>query len=267
MRRLVDLAGPQTVGEATDNARREALLPAIEAGAFYLLKQCPSGEAPAAAVDGVLRLGEDRRGRGYREKAQDDLRELLQASASRRRTALWRATEVWREHGVVRGEGIVDIWQMQMLGWAPKLALEDIDWLLEDGPARTAVGDRRLAINAALQVWHQQGSNTEVLQRIEAVARTEPAMNEAYDAWLRPRIPSAAELESRQRLEEVQHRNALEQASRDRSWVDFVAGLRANPAQLRQMSPATAEGIDTRLYHLWRLLSAAANHDFTLRHR
>lgn len=27
------------------------------------------------------------------------------------------------------------------------------------------------------------------------------------------------------------------------------------------MSPATAEGIDARLYHVWRLLSAATNHD------
>jgi hypothetical protein len=260
LQRLLELAGPQTDGD-NENDRRAAYLPVLEAAAFHLLEQCPREEAPAVAVDSVLRLGEERRGRAHRDKEHGDPGELLQTSAGRRRAAFWRAAEVLREHGMVRGEGIVDPWQMGMLGWAPALTLEDVDWLLTDGPGRPVASDRRLAVNAALRVWVQQGSDQGLLQRIEAIARTESVMCEAYDAALRPRVPSAAELESRQRLEEVRHRNALEQAASNRSWVEFIAALRANPRQLQEIPPPTAEGIDTRLYHLWRLLSVAVNRD------
>src|SRR5205823_3045486 len=51
---------------------------------------------------------------------------------------------------------------------------------------------------------------------------------------------------------------AIARAEDDRAWRNFVDRLRADPEQLRHLDPATAKGIDHRLYHLWRLLSSAA---------
>jgi hypothetical protein len=74
---------------------------------------------------------------------------------------------------------------------------------------------------------------------------------------MRPRPPDPALVESQRRLQEAQERSAIARAESDRSWRDFVGRLRADPDQLRHLNPATDQGIDNRLYHLWRLLSSA----------
>ncbi|MGE0854154.1 MAG: hypothetical protein AB7O44_31850 [Hyphomicrobiaceae bacterium] len=241
--------------------RVRMFLPTIGAGAARLLDRCALEEAPDIAIDCVLRLGEDRFDPVRRNRSGGDAGALLQRSAGRRRAGLWRAANRLPTDHRMRGEVLADLWQMEIIGWAPSLLLEDLDWLLADGPRRASASEQQLATNAALRIWREHGSQAEVLQRIEAVVRAEPVMADAYDAWMRPRIPSPQELESRQRLEEAQHRNALDLAARDQSWVEFIEGLRANPLQLRQLRPPTDNHIDSRIYHLWQLLSSAAGRD------
>jgi hypothetical protein len=253
---LLEMAGPRR-REGRDEERPKVFLPALSGGAHHLLQLCPPGETPNIAIDCALRLGDDRQDRILMREGQGDPTEVLQRTAVRRQAAFWHATNVLREHPQVRDQGITSLWELSFYGWAPTLDIEDLDWLLADGPRRTNRSDRSLAINAAMSVWRDHGSQTPILQRIEAVARTDPTMAETFDAWRRPQIPSPEEIESRRRMEERRQANAVARATDDQSWLDFIGRLRANPQELRQLRPPTEESIDARLYHLWQLLSRA----------
>ena len=132
-----------------------------------------------------------------------------------------------------------------------------MDWLLADGQNRETEHKRKLAVNAALYVWARSDRPEAVRDRIRRAAATDLAMCDAYDEWMRPQSPDPALVESELRLQEDQERQAVARAEGDQSWRDFVSRLRADPDQLRHLNPATAGGIDTRLYHLWQLLSSA----------
>jgi hypothetical protein len=73
--------------------------------------------------------------------------------------------------------------------------------------------------------------------------------------------PSPERVEQERELKRLQRRNALEQAKHDRSWVDFAAKLRTNPADMRNLHPTTATSTDSRLLSLWHLLSQTADAD------
>lgn len=247
---LLAIVGPKN----GDHDQEAAYLPAIATASYRLLEMCPAGEAPVSAIDGVLRLGEDRR--RPRDEGKDP-GELLQASAARRRIALWRIAEFYRGHGDVPGGHITELWQIEMLGWVPRLSMEgDLDWLLADVAGRESATDKLLATNLALEVWREAGSQPGPLERIEAAARNHDAASEAYDAWFRPNVPSQAYIESRERREEQGRRNRLAAVAVNRSWIEFANRLRSDPAQLRGFRAPSAEGIDARLYHLWQLLTS-----------
>jgi hypothetical protein len=40
----------------------------------------------------------------------------------------------------------------------------------------------------------------------------------------------------------------------DKSWTDFAANVRANPAEMKNLQPTTSTTTDPKLYHLWQLL-------------
>ena len=56
-------------------------------------------------------------------------------------------------------------------------------------------------------------------------------------------------------MHELREKTEAEHAVRDRSWLEFIDGLRKDPNQLRQVRRPSAEGIDGRLYNLWQLLT------------
>ena len=146
---------------------------------------------------------------------------------------------------------------MKFLGWPPGLVLDDIDWLLADGPTRERASERRLAINAALNLWFTAGEQEPLKARIAAIAATDAEMQAAYAEWMQPRVKSGEEIQSEQELAEVMRTNDSARSEREQSWVNFVADMRANPEQLRQLQPTTASNVDGRLYDLWQLLNQA----------
>ena len=162
LQRLLEMAGPRR-REGRREERPKVFLPALSGGAFHLLQLCPPGETPNIAIDCVLRVGDDRQDKLLMREGQGDPAEVLQRTAIRRQAVFWRAANVLREHPQVRGQGITDLWEIVFLGWAPTLGIEDLDWLLADGPRRSNPSDRTLAINVAMSVWRDNGSQTPIL--------------------------------------------------------------------------------------------------------
>ena len=253
---LLERLGGETGG--LGSKREEAYCSAIAAAASRLLERCSDQEAPVLAIDAVLRLGEHRRNIRARRKVNDVGAELHR-TAARRHLAFWRAVERLNGHPMLGGRLIDSPWEMNILGYSPRLSIEDLDWLLADGPGRVHANERQLAVNAAMRIWRETGEPAALLARIEAVARADAVMTEALESWTRPRPRSALEIQLEQECKETQDRMAAEQAAGDQSWIDFLANLRGNPKQLRQLRPPSAQGVDTRLYHLWVLLSESVN--------
>jgi len=252
---LLEQLGGEASGLGSIPDKRES---AIAAAAYRLLECCSDQEAPVLAIDAVLRLGEHRRNIRARDKVYDVGAELHR-TAARRRMAFWRAAERLKVHRMLSGRLINSPWEMYILGYSPRLSIEDLDWLLADGPGRENANERQLAVNAAMKIWRETGEPAALFARIEAVARTDAVMSEAFTAWTRPRTRSALEIEQERECKETQDRMAVEQAACEQSWIDFLANLRGNPEQLRQLRPPSAAGVYPRLYYLWQVLSASVN--------
>jgi hypothetical protein len=132
--------------------------------------------------------------------------------------------------------------------------VEDIDWLLADGPLRKNGCERQLALNTAMYIWRNDNSPDALRDRIATVAKTDPAMNAAYDGWINPSAKPAGITKQQKEIERLERRNALERAKHDKSWTDFAANVRANPAEMKNLQPTTSTTTDPKLYHLWQLL-------------
>lgn len=127
---------------------------------------------------------------------------------------------------------------------------EDFDWLLEDAQKRSAPNERQIAANAVLQLWRQSGSPPDYLARVKRIGAIHAEVAKAIDEWTRP---LSKERELQREIRENKRRN--DEAARHQSWRDFADRLRADPDQLRAIEPPTDKGVDSRLYHLWLLLS------------
>jgi hypothetical protein len=258
---LSQLGGTVAAGDREQTDREKAYFPMIAAAAHRLLELCPVDQAPVSAIDAAARLGESARtSRPAREVAGDLVAEL-QRSSARRRCAFWHFSSRLAGHRMLGGRPIDSAWDLQMLGWSVRFLVEDLDWLLADGPKRIAENERRLAINTAMMIWRDANSLDVIRERIAAAANSDVAMTEAFDSWIKPRTRSSAEIESESELEHLQHRNAVERAARDNSWIEFAAKLRGNPDEMRTLQPTSARGVDTKLFHLWLLLSQTADAD------
>jgi hypothetical protein len=152
---------------------------------------------------------------------------------------------------------IENSWEMEFLGWSPKLVLSDADWLLVDTPLRSLESERILGVNTLLSVWRDANRPAELGDKIREMSAADAAMHSAYLAWINPPPENPALAESERELREIQARNAEQRVQIDQSWRDLVSELRQNPATLRELPPATSAGIDRRLYYMWRLLTAA----------
>jgi hypothetical protein len=100
-----------------------------------------------------------------------------------------------------------------------------------------------------------------VLDRIRAVAVADPATAKTFSSWINPPPKSAASMKTEKKLKHMQQRNAVQRAAQDKSWIEFAAKLRADPASMRKLHPTTAKEADARLYHLWELLVHVAGAD------
>lgn len=239
-------------------AKDEPLLETIEAAARWLLEHEPSDAGLLLAIDTAVRLGEERR--NYSRTASGsrvDLLSLLLATPERRRTALWRAAQRFAGAKLLNGRPITEPWHLEMLGFTPKLVIGDLDWLLKDAADRVSEPERRLATNAAMRLWRDGGRDAGVLARIQDVARGDTAVAEALAEWTRPPTTPEQEQELQRQMRISRRRNGIQEAERDKSWIEFAARLRRDPDQLRHLAPPTKDGMDARLFHVWELLNLA----------
>jgi hypothetical protein len=252
---LTQLGGTTSAGERKETQREKVYFPMIGAAAGRILELCPIDQAPNPAIDAAARLSKSIRKSPSSREVADDVTTELQKTSARRRLAFWRFVERLAGHPMLAGRAIEGLWDLQYLGWSVELSVEDIDWLLADGLERVTDHERRLAINTAMAIWRGDGSSDGLRKRIGARVKGDAVMAQTFDSWLTSPQGSAEETESRKKLERLERRNAVERAKADKSWVDFAAKLRANPDEMRNLTPTTAKGTDAKLFHLWHLLS------------
>jgi hypothetical protein len=258
---LAQLGGTVADIDRETTAREKAYFPIIAEAADRLLELSPLEEAPSSAIDAAVRLGESVRVSRIARRRVPDVTARLQASITRRRTAFWLFVKRLSGHRILNGRPIDSLWELQMLGWAVTLGVEDVDWLLADAPQREAANERELAINTVMAILRDSGSPESYEQRVRAVTGADPAMNRALNTWLNPR-ENRPELAAREhRLQELRHQNAIERAGVDQSWIAFAAELRADPFKMRNLRPTGPEGCDAKLFHLWCLLNEAVDVD------
>jgi hypothetical protein len=256
---LAHLTEPVAADDRETTPREKTYFPTLAAAADRLLELSPIDEAPQEAIAAAVRLGRSTRvSRIARERAPDVVARL-EASANRRRLAFWSFAKHLAGHPMLGGRSIDSLWDLGMLGWAVKLTLEDVEWLLSDAPARTESNERELAINTALQILRDAGWPGNSQQRLRAAAGSDPTMNKAIDSWFNPPKKSTALIESERRHEAVVKKSAIERAKQDQSWIDFAAELRADPSKMRKLQPTTSNTCDPKLYHLYLLLNQASD--------
>jgi hypothetical protein len=251
---LTELGGTLAADDRESNEREKAYFPTIAAAADSLLALSTLEEAPLPAIDAAVRLGESLRlSRIARERAPD-VTARLQASTTRRRLTFWRFAERVANHRMFRERPANSLSDLQIFGWALKLTLDDVPWLLSDAPGRSAESERELAINAALTVLHEEGRLASSEQQVRDAAGNDPIMNSAVDAWFKPREKPPELIESEREFRKIQSKNAIERASNDQAWVTFATQLRNDPTQMFHLRPTVAGGCDAKLFHLWSLL-------------
>ena len=233
--------------------REEAYFPIISEAASRLLALSAVTVAPTVAIDAVIRLGEYRHDHRAKKAAVDPKAEL-DRSPARRRQAFWRAAECLAAHPMLQGRALEHTWELGMLGFQTKLALEDVDWLLTDGPTRPVQHQQRLAIHSVLEIWRNAGSPLAILRRIEDATRDNVTASNAMRGWLAPEPPSPEFVKHEREMKKIINRGNRKRAKIDQSWIDAMAKLRSDPAELRQLNPVSEKGVDGRLFNLWQLL-------------
>jgi len=233
---------------APDN---KVMLETLEVAAIRLLKLSSPDDTPTRAVDIALLLArsEDVRSKRYGNQ-EKSLIEYLQISPSRRRASLWHAVATKRARD---NSSSVEPWDLELIDLAQGIGSIDLPWLLDDVRTKTDADNICFATKMALSVW-QRDRDVTILDEIRTAAGHSEAAAVVAE-WLAPRVASdtSQEWERKQRLRQKAEEAA--QAKTDASWIDFADRLRADPDQLRSLSPPTAAGIDSRLYHLWKLLN------------
>lgn len=233
--------------------------PALATAAKLLFELSPPDEAPVAALDALLRLG-DRRFTYLHRRAEDlaEIAKLANHSPARRRIALWHTAGRLEGHPTLYGHLLLHPFQLRFLGWDLDLQLEDVDWLLADAPKRASATERRLGINTALALWFNEGNKDEALRdRIAAVAATDAEMQAAYTEWMTPREQTADEIEAAREMAEIRQTGEQARSQLEQGWFDFISDLRSNPAQLQTLTPTTTNRVDGRIYDLWQLMNQA----------
>jgi hypothetical protein len=257
---LGQLAG-QPVPDMNDFSSPEAqYAPALAAAATRSLELSAPDSVSSAALDAMLRLSDRRQ--AYHHRKSGDLEgaiRLVNSSAARRRISLWHVADRLAQHQYLHGRPLQHLFQLQALGWGPTLLLSDVEWLLDDAPNRIKPTERQLAIDAAMALWLHESNKDEALRaRIQSAATADPAMLETYTGWVTPPVQTEEQIKAEQEIAEITRQGNEAQAEREQSWLDFVSGLRADPGQLRTLSPMSAEkGVDPRIYNLWQLMSQA----------
>lgn len=247
-----------SLGGEQDSPNDVALLPSIESGGQRLLELSDRTVAPTSAIDAALRLGEHRDFRSVRgvEREKEGLASLIAATPERRRAALWRMHAVLRNTAPFKSKPPTELFELEIYGFPLRIEQSDLDWLIADTDERPDKNERVVAANSSMRLWRQGVMGAEALERLKAIGSRHPEVAAVANEWMAPREAPDGVTAQRERIRRTSEANAIAAAQRDKSWLEFAARLRADPNQLRRLPPPTAEGIDARLYNLWRLISA-----------
>ena len=248
---IIERIGPLRARDE-ENPIAEAFDTLAVTAAFRLLDYYPDA-VPAVVTDTVLRLQDHQSYRGV-GPVEDQLRAAIVSSPARREQSFWRAARALREHPWVKDKGEPNIWQMQHLGWPGHFTIDDMDWLLAAIQERSEFRDRELALSAAHSVWRER-KDRKLLNRIKRAVQPDAALKAVLDGWLSPPKDSPELRESLDRMKKSQRRSKARITKRDNSWVRFIDELRAEPDVLDKLRPQTADTVDSRLFHLWQLVS------------
>ncbi|MDG2532571.1 hypothetical protein P6144_02835 [Sphingomonas sp. HITSZ_GF] len=236
-----------------DMAFREAFAKLAANAAIRLLGFYPN-EIPNMVTDLALLLHEARR--------LSDADVLLGAldrefgtSFGRRRTSYWRAVALARAHPWHRASDDVNLFHLTHHGWPVMVDESDLAWLLDDAVHRPEPIDRRNALSTASQIWRNDGATPAMFDRIKAAVASDPILSAQVDTWLTPppEDPALAKLMAEMKSSEAKSRRR--ENTRDNSWIELIANLKADPSILDRLNPTTEETVDSRLFHMWQFLT------------
>lgn len=238
--------------EGSETAAEKAYFPSIDAAAHALMALAKPDEAPAPALRAAFRIGERRFYRNRQETPEvwGDLHTTVQ----RREIAFWAAVDHFNGDRRMNGKPIEHESQLEIMGWSPDLKIEDADWLLAAISARTTFEDRSLALQAVFRLWHFTNQPKQLLTRIEKAAAIDARLEERLRMWREPRKISPAEERLNKQVAANRAKHAKQEAKRNKSWIDFVAKIKADPDQLRRLPLTKSGNVDGRLFYLWELL-------------
>lgn len=214
-----------------------------------------SGDIPHdLTIDASLRLASIEWRHGKSEQEGKDLAARLRETPARRRATLWRLVGTLPLLEQPIGAPLNDPWQLNAARFQHGLGIDDAGWLLEDAKSRADENERLLALRLAMLVWRESGKPEWLLGKTKAVAGQSPELNATIDGWVSPPPPP----EQVQRMLETSRQHELEhleqQRKDDASWIAFVEDIRSNPSQLESLRPPDNEGVDWRIFHIWRVL-------------
>jgi hypothetical protein len=245
--------------DSEDLPGRNSFLSTVEAAGRRLLELSRDVSPPMLAIDAEICICSLQKfGRQSPQGDRPSLGQMLQKTPEGRRAMLWRAAESLSKSTLLFGYPLTHLWQVRSIGIEFDFTTSDLEWLLRDAAGKTADNDQRLVANIALDIWQRAGAPPLVLDQIKAVSDSIPSMQTVITERLSQPPPSEREqfLNERIRRQELVSAKRLEQ--QDKSWASFADDIRANPRQLRELRPPSSEGVDSRLYHLWQLLTRAS---------
>ena len=256
LRAFIDLIVARSgdfTGDGQDHPFREAFSQIAAVAAIKLLQWHPD-DIPNTVTDLVLLMHETSRYSGVDNEFRQ-LGKLFEASPGRRRSSFWRAIERLRTHPYVTDADNLNIWFVQHLGWPVTPTTDDLAWLIPDIGDRTEARDRMVALRGAHTMWRQFGEDPEVAERIVHAAAEDPASAAQLALWRNPPPDPPEHVAQMARFEESRKRNEALAEERDKSWINLVAELRADPSVFDHLSPQTEGSVDSRLFHLWQFVT------------
>lgn len=240
-------------GDGQDHPFREAFSRIAAVAAIKLLQWHPD-DIPNNVTDLVLLMHETSRYSGFDNEFRQ-LGKLFEASPGRRRSSFWRAIERLRTHPYVADADNLNIWFVQHLGWPVTLTTDDLAWLIADIGDRTEERDRIVALRGAHTLWRQFGEDLKVAEQIAHAAAEDAALATQLALWRNPPPDPPEHVAQMACFEESRKRNEAQAEERDKSWIDLVAVLRADPTVFDHLSLQTEGAVDSRLFHLWQFVT------------
>ena len=249
---IVVRAGELT-GDRENHPFLEAFSRIASVAAIKLLQWYPD-YIPNCVTDLILLLHETSRHSGIDNEFRQ-LGKLFETSPRRRRSSFWRAIERLRTHPYVPEADNLNIWFVQHLGWPVTLTTDDLVWLIADIRDRAAPQDRMVALRGAHTLWRQFGEDAEIAEQVAQAAASEETLAAQLALWRNPPPDPPEHVAQMARFKESRKRNEAQTEERDKSWIDLVAELRADPSVFDCLSPQTEGSVNSRLFHLWQFVT------------